>query len=41
MWNLEKVVQMNLFAKQKWRHRRREQTYGYQGGKEGGDELGD
>ena len=31
-----KVVQMNLFAKQKQRHRCREQTYGHQGGKEGG-----
>ena len=27
---------MNLFAKQKQRHRCREQTYGYQGGKGGG-----
>ena len=33
---------MNLFAKQKQRHRRREQTYGRQGGEEGaGNELGD
>ena len=30
------MVQMNLFAKQKYRHRCREQTYGYQGGKGGG-----
>ena len=30
------MVQMNLFAKQKQRHRRREQTYGCQGGKGGG-----
>ena len=36
-----KMVQMNLFAKQKWSHRCREQTYGYQGGKRGWDELGD
>ena len=41
MWNLEKVVQMILFAKQKQRHRCREQTYGYQGGQLGGwDEFG-
>ena len=33
---------MNLFAKQKQRHRCREQTYGHQGGEEGaGNELGD
>ena len=31
-----KMIQMNLFAKQKQKHRRREQMYGYQGGKEGG-----
>ena len=39
-----KMVQMNQFAGQKLRHRRREQTYGHQGGKTargGGDELGD
>ena len=30
-----KMVQMILFAKQKSRHRHREQMYGYQGGKEG------
>ena len=28
------MVQMNLFAGQKWRHRCREQTYGHQGRKE-------
>ena len=28
-----KIVQMNLFAGQKMRHRCREQTYGHQGGK--------
>ena len=43
MWNLKKkMIQMNLFTKQK--HRLREQTYGYQGmGKrhgEGRDKLG-
>ena len=27
------MVQMNQFAGQKWRHRCREQTYGYHGGK--------
>ena len=32
---------MNLFAKEKYRHRCREQMYEHQGGKEGGDELGD
>ena len=42
-----KMVQMNRFAGQKLRHRRREQTYGHQGGKAVGwwcggcDELGD
>ena len=28
MWNLGKMVQINLFAKQKQTHRRREKTYG-------------
>ena len=28
-----KMIKMNLFAKQKQRHRRREETNGYQGGK--------
>lgn len=37
-WNLEKMVQMNLLAKQ--RHKCREK-HGYQGEKEGQDELGD
>ena len=32
---------MNLFAKQKQRHRSREQTYGYQDGRMGWDGLGD
>ena len=35
------MVQMNLFSKQKQRHRCREQTYGYQAGKGEWDELGD
>ena len=30
------MAQMNLFTKQKQSHRRRKQTYGYQGGKGGG-----
>ena len=30
-----KMLQVNLFAKQKQRHRCREQTYGYQGGMNG------
>ena len=34
------MVQMNLLAKQKCRHRCREQMYGHQGGKGGWDELG-
>ena len=37
------MVQMNLFARQKYRYRRREQMYGHQGGKEarmgGGDVM--
>ena len=36
-----KMVQVILFAKQKQRHRCREQTYGHQGGRRGWDELGD
>ena len=35
------MVQMNLFTKQKYSHSCRKQTYGYQGGKEGRDKLGD
>ena len=31
-----KMVQMNLFTRQKQRHRCREQMYGHQGGKAGG-----
>ena len=30
MWNLKKMVQINLFTKQKWSHRCKKQTYGYQ-----------
>jgi len=29
MWNLKKMIQMNLFTKQKQIQRLREQTYGY------------
>ena len=36
-----KMVYMTLFAKQKQRHRYREQPHGYQVGKKGWDELGD
>ena len=37
-----KMAQTILFAKQKQRQKRREQTYGYQGAKGGGwEELGD
>ena len=35
MWNLEKNNK-NLFTKQKWTHRHRKQTYGYQMGKGAG-----
>ena len=30
MWNLKKMLQMNLFTKQKQMHRHREQAKGYQ-----------
>ena len=30
MWNLKKMIQMNLFTKQKQAHRYRKQIYGYQ-----------
>ena len=32
IWNLKKMIQMNLFTKQKQTHRHRKQTYGYQRG---------
>ena len=39
MWNLKKLIQVNLLTKQTHRHRK--QTYGYQRGKRGeGDKLG-
>ena len=42
MWNLKKMIQMNLITKQKQTHRHREQTYGYQRGQQGagGDKVG-
>ena len=42
MWNLNKIIQMNLFTKQKQTHRHRKQIYGYQKGKveEWEDKLG-
>ena len=37
MWNLKKkMIQMNLFTKQKQTHRLRERIYGYLGEREGG-----
>ena len=38
MWNLKRMIQMNSFTKQKWTHRHRKQTYGYQS--LGRDQLG-
>ena len=42
IWNLKKMIQMNLFTKQKQTHRHRKQTYGYQRGWQGWerDKLG-
>ena len=40
MWNLKKMIQMNLFTKQKQTHRLRKQIYGYQGGRGERDRLG-
>ena len=36
MWNLKKMIQMNLVTKQKQTHKHRKQTYGYQRGRGGG-----
>ena len=36
MWNLKKVIKRNQYTKQKYAHRHRKQTYGYQRGKWGG-----
>ena len=38
MWNLKKIIQINLFAKQNDRHKK--QTYGYQKEKVERDKLG-
>ena len=35
MWNLKKMIQMNLFTEQKQTHKHRKQTYGYERGKGG------
>ena len=35
----KKMIQMNLFTKQKQTHRHRKQAYGYQKGKVGKDKL--
>ena len=42
VWNLKKMIQMNLFTKQKQTHRLRKQSYGYQRGKvgQGRDKVG-
>ena len=40
VWNLKKMIQMNLYTKQKWTHRHRKQTYCYQRGKGRRDKLG-
>ena len=29
IWNMKKMIQMNLFTKQKQTHKLRERTYGY------------
>ena len=36
MWNLKKIIQMNLFTKQKQIRSLKERTYGYQRGRVGG-----
>ena len=33
IWNLKKMIQMNLYTEQKYTHRHRKQTFGYQQGK--------
>ena len=40
MWNLKKMIQVNLFIKQKQTHRLREQTDDYRGKSGGRDRLG-
>ena len=32
-WNFKKMIQINLFTKQKWTHRYRKQTYDHQSGR--------
>ena len=39
MWNV-KIIQINLYTKQKQTHKHRKQTYGYQRGEEGREKLG-
>ena len=39
MWNLKKMMQMNLFTKGKQAHRLREQTCGYQEGRVGWERI--
>ena len=34
-----KIVLMNLFAGQQWRHRHKEQTFGHSGERKGWDDL--
>lgn len=34
---IQKITQMNLYTKQEQTHRDKKQTYGYQGGKGGGE----
>ena len=41
IWNLEKMVPMNLFAGKEQRHRYRGKTCGHNGGRRGWDELKD
>ena len=40
VWNLKKMIQMNLLMKQKKTHRHRKQIYDYQRGKGGGGKQG-
>ena len=40
MWNLKKMIQMNLFTEQKQTHRLRKQTYGYERWGGGRNKLG-
>ena len=40
LWNLKKMIRMNLFTEQKQTHRQRKQTYDYQREKGVKDKLG-